>query len=165
MAQGFLAAEASRRGLRLEVSSAGTLPGERRISPNALEVMGDEALHVADHTSRELVAHELAAVDVVVGMAREHVREAVLLEPSAWPKAFTLKELVRRGEAAGSRRTDEPLQAWLERIAEDRRREDLLGFSDADDVADPYNAPMPVLRATAAEIRGLVHRLLDLMGA
>lgn len=163
MAQGFLRALAARRGLELAVASAGTMPGVRPISANALEVMGEDGLQMRDHRSRELAAEELRAVDLVLCMEREHVRRAVVLEPDAWAKTFTLKELVRRAEAIGPRAPDEPIETWVARVGSGRRRDDLLGSSEEDDVADPVSAPMPVLRATAEEIRGLVDRLLNLL--
>jgi protein-tyrosine phosphatase len=163
MAQGFLQAVAARRGLELTVASAGTTPGIRPISPNALEVMGEDGLAMRDHLSRELVAEELHQVDLVLCMEREHVRRAVVLEPGAWAKTFTFKELVRRGESAGARFPGEPVETWLERVGRDRRREELFGSSESDDVADPVAAPMSVLRATAEEIRDLVARLVDLL--
>lgn len=163
MAQGFLQALAARRGLDLAVASAGTMSGCRPVSSNALEVMGEDGLQMRDHRSCELVAEELREVDLVLCMEREHVRRTVVLEPDAWTKTFILKELVRRGEAAEPRRPGETVETWLGRVARDRRREDLFGSSEDDDVADPVAAPMPVLRATAEEIRGLSGRLLDLL--
>ena len=163
MAQGFLQALAARRGLELAVASAGTMSGVRPVSANALEVMGEDGLKMRDHRSRELVADELRRVDLVLCMEREHVRRAVVLEPGAWAKTFTLKELVRLGEAAGPRLAGETVESWLERVGRGRRREDLFGSSEDDDVADPVAAPLSVLRTTAEEIRGLVGRLLDLL--
>jgi protein-tyrosine-phosphatase len=96
-------------------------------------------------------------------MEREHVRRAVVLEPDAWTKAFTLRELVRRGEAIGPRIAGEALASWLERVGWSRRQEDLFDASDEDDVADPVAAPLSVLRSTAEEIRDLVGRLVDLL--
>src|SRR5579872_4027697 len=141
MAQGFLQGLATRRGLELAVASAGTMSGIRPVSANALEVMGEDGLQMRDHRSRELVAEELREVDLVLCMEREHVRRAVVLEPSAWAKTFTLKELVRRGEAAGPRLKGETVETWLERVGGSRRREELFGSSDEDDVADPVDAP------------------------
>jgi protein-tyrosine phosphatase len=163
MAQGFLIALAADRGLETTAMSAGTVPGDRPISPNALKVMGEDAHTMADHRSRSLVAEELRDADVVVGMERVHVREAVVLEPEVWPKAFTLKELVRRGEAVGPRRPDQSVGTWLALVGAGRTRASLMGDSEEDDVADPFSAPLPVLRATAKEIRDLVGRLLDLL--
>jgi hypothetical protein len=80
----------------------------------------------------------LQRADLVLGMERAHVRHAVLLEPEAWPRTFTLKELVRRGEELGSRPPVESPGAWLARAHEGRDRPDMLGDSLLDDVADPY---------------------------
>ncbi len=74
-------------------------------------------------------------------MAREHVREAVVLASAAFPKVFTLKELVRRGEAIGPRGADESLADWLARAHAGRTSADLMGNSDADDIADPIGMP------------------------
>ena len=54
-------------------------------------------------------------VDLVIWMERKHVREAVVPGPEAWPRSFTLHELVRREDAIGPRRRSETLQAWLTR--------------------------------------------------
>ncbi len=86
-------------------------------------------------------------------MAREHLRYAVVTEPGAWPRAFTLRELVRRGEQIGPRRPAEPFSGWLSRAHEGRERAALLGDSAEDDVPDPAGQP---LRAYAD-----VGRLLD----
>ena len=48
-------------------------------------------------------------------MAREHVRHAAVLLPDGWPRAFTLRELLRRGRQAGARAPGEPFGDWLTR--------------------------------------------------
>ena len=58
--------------------------------------------------------------DLVLGMERRHVREAVVLLPEIMPKAFTLKELVRRGEEFGARTRGRSLEDWLVDVAGDR---------------------------------------------
>jgi protein-tyrosine-phosphatase len=78
-------------------------------------------------------------------------------------RCFTLKELVRRGEAAGPRRRDEQLDAWLARVSTDRRPMELLGESAEDDVADPYLGSPKVYAACIAELDDLVQRLVDLV--
>ena len=104
----------------------------------------------------------LAGADLLVGMAREHVREAVLAAPEVWPRAFTLKELVRRGEEAGPRGPGESLESWLARAHGDRAKADLLGQSDDDDIYDPLGESKDTYARTAEEISGLVDRLVDL---
>jgi hypothetical protein len=36
-----------------------------------------------------------------VGLTRQHVRETVLTVPSSFPRAFTLREIIRRGFHTG----------------------------------------------------------------
>src|SRR5205807_9477899 len=98
-------------------------------------------------------------------MAREHLREAVLLVPACWPRAFTLKELVRRGEIAGPRQAGQSFERWLAAVHAGRERGDLLGASAEDDVADPIGLPVRVYRETANEIDGLTRRLVELAWA
>ena len=64
----------------------------------------------------------LARADLVLGMERRHVREAVVLLPEIMPKAFTLKELVRRGEEFGARTRGRSLEDWLVDVAGTARR-------------------------------------------
>ncbi len=96
-------------------------------------------------------------------MAREHVRDAVSVVPAVWPRAFTLKELVRRGELVGPRRGDETLDAWLEARHEGRERRDLLGESPLDDIADPYGQSRSAFEDLADELDDLTTRLVDLL--
>ncbi len=163
MAQAFLSAMARDRHLNITVESMGTLPGDRPVSSDALAVIGSDGLDISDHRSRLLDAQGLRHADLVLGMAREHVREVVLLEPSAWPHTFTLKELVRRGEAVGPRSPGQPLPDWLVAVGVGRQRADLLGWSPADDVEDPMDGGSAKYRATAKEVHDLVGRLLALI--
>jgi hypothetical protein len=79
------------------------------------------------------------------------------------PRTFTLKELVRRGEAIGPRHNDESVESWLARAGAERRAMDLFGESASDDVADPYLGPPRVYEACIAELDDLVRRLVGLI--
>jgi protein-tyrosine-phosphatase len=108
----------------------------------------------------------VTGTDLLLGMARSHVREAVALAgPAVLGRAFTLKEIVRRGEERGGRAPGEPLEAWLARLAAGRRVNDLLGDSDADDVADPIGGPRRSYERTAVELDDLTARLAGLLGS
>jgi protein-tyrosine phosphatase len=147
-----------------EVTSAGTrFRGGVVASAGSVRVMAARGLGLDDHVSRRLAGEMLDGVDLVVGMAREHVREAVVTEPAAFPRTFTLKELVRRGEAVGSRREGQPVGEWLAEVHGDRRATDLLGDDPADDVIDPMGGPESGYEAVAAEIEALVARLTRLL--
>jgi protein-tyrosine-phosphatase len=95
-------------------------------------------------------------------MAREHLREAVVVHPDAWPRTFTLKELVRRAEQVGPRSPGQPFDEWLEKVHAGRNRLDLLEPAPDDDVADPIGMSDETYQRTAAEIGGLVDRLVAL---
>ena len=148
-------------GLEARVSSAGELPGGVRAEGGSRRAMASRGLDLNTHRSRVFTGELLDGADLVIAMARRHVREAVLLCPDAWPRTFTLKELVRRGEAAAPRRSDQSLEAWLALVHVGRRTSDLLGDDVVDDVEDPIGAPDHVYEATAAELDDLVARLVD----
>jgi protein-tyrosine phosphatase len=163
MAEAFLGARVLELGLDISVESAGTLDGDRVISPHVLEVIGTDGTDMAGHRSRRLDVEAVRRADLLLGMAREHVREAVLLDPSAWPRSFTFKEFVRRAETVGALRKGQALSDWLATVGAGRRREDLLGWSPDDDVADPIGGGPVEFRATGDELRDLVSRLVALV--
>ncbi|MDQ3385370.1 MAG: hypothetical protein M3503_05075, partial [Actinomycetota bacterium] len=99
---------------------------------------------------------------LVVCMARSHARDAVVLHPPSWSRTYTLKELVRRGEAVGARRPGQPLDAWLTELGRGRQRAALLGADPDDDVADPIGGPDSAYEATAALLEDLVARAVGL---
>lgn len=162
MAEVLLRRALEERGIGARVTSAGSLRGGVPASPGSVRAMGRRGLDLAAHESHQLEAGELAAADLVVCMARRHVREAVVLHPPAWPRSFTLKELVRRGETVGPRRADQPLEAWLAEVGAGRTRATLLADDPLDDVADPIGGPDPAYEATAALLEDLVARAVDL---
>ncbi|HEY9556191.1 MAG TPA: hypothetical protein VIR58_05620, partial [Acidimicrobiales bacterium] len=102
--------------------------------------------------------------DLVVGMAREHVREVAVLDPGALARTFTLKELVRAGAAIGHRRPDEALDAWLRRAGAGRRKDLLVGVGhdDSYDIEDPVGRGRDDYEITADELDGLLARLVEL---
>jgi protein-tyrosine phosphatase len=150
MAEALLSAHLAARGAPVPVSSAGMLSTEGQPPPaEVLAVMAAYGCDVTRHRSRPAAPADLAGADLVIGMAREHVRHAAVLMPDVWPRAFTLRELVGRGQETGVRAPREPLGDWLARVAGGRSRRDLLGSSTADDVADPAGGPMLGFEVTA----------------
>src|ERR1700678_4186719 len=143
MAQALLSARLAALGVELPVASAGLLGGGRPPPPEVVSVMAATGIDVTSHRSRIVTADDLAAADLILGLAREHVRHAAVLRPEAWPRAFTLRELARRGRQAGPGAPGEPLGDWLTRGGDSRPRAELLGSHPADDVADPAGGPLP----------------------
>ena len=82
--------------------------------------------------------------------------------PAAWPRSFTIRELVRRGDQAGRRPPGEDLAGWLARVHAGRSRQDLLGDSAEDDIADPIGGPLSGYQRTAEELRRLAVALAHL---
>ncbi len=149
-------------GEAVTVRSAGTASQGCPPPPEVVSVMAGYGIDLAPHRSRMVTPSELADAGLVLGMAREHVRHAVVTAPGAWPRAFTLRELVRQGERAGPRLAGEPLLNWVARAHDGRQRAHLLGASPDDDVADPMGGPPQVYAATAAVLDMLVSRLADM---
>lgn len=163
MAEVLFARRMAEAGIDARVHSAGLLEGGQSPPPDGREVMASRGLDTSAHRSRRMTEAMLTGPDLIVGMAKEHVREAVLLVPSCWPRAFTLKELVRRGEEAGARSPDQPLSEWVAKVHAGRGRTDMLGASEADDVADPIGRRRSFYQQTAEELDDLTARLAALI--
>ena len=161
MAQALLSARLAGRPALVSVTSAGLLPGGQQPPAEAVAVMAARGIDIAGHVSRRVTVADLAAADLVLGMAREHARHACVLRPECWPRTFTLSELLRRGRQAGARAPGEPLGDWLARAGRDRSRHDLLGSGPGDDVPDPYGGPLAGYQATASLLDRLTSDLVD----
>jgi protein-tyrosine phosphatase len=149
----------------VSVRSAGLLPGGYASPPEVVTALAEMGIDLSRHRSAQVSPELVAAADIVLGMARRHAREVVLLDPAAWPRTFTLKELVRRGDQVGPRQSVESLGSWLGRLHQGRERIDLVGRSAADDVSDPIGGPLDTYRKTARQVAGLVDRAAGLLWA
>jgi protein-tyrosine-phosphatase len=163
MAQALLARHLSgSRTSEVMVRSAGLFRDGEPPAPEVTSTLAARGLDISGHRSHRVTKADLAWADLVLGMSREHVRHAVVTAPDTWSRAFTLKELVRRGEETGPRMPAEPLAEWLARVHAGRERVALLGDSRADDVADPTGGPPQAYTDTVALLDELVRRLAGL---
>ena len=162
MAQAMLSARLAARGSAVRVTSAGTNGAGQRSPAEVIAIMTARGVDISSHRGCLVTRADLAAADLILGMTRDHVRHAAVLLPAAWPRAFTLPELIRRGREAGPRRPGEPLGDWLARVGHGRRRAELLGVSPADDVADPVGGPPDGYLATAALLDELTSEFVSL---
>jgi protein-tyrosine phosphatase len=162
MAAALLTRRLTALGVTMPVRSAGMIGGGEPPHPEIVSVMASYDIEIAAHRSRVVCAADLAPASLVLTMARDHLRHAAIAEPEAWPRTFTLKELVRRGEGIGPRPPGEPFSHWLSRTHEGRERISLLGDSPDDDVADPAGGPMSAYADTADLLDRLVTRLAEL---
>jgi protein-tyrosine-phosphatase len=159
-----LQARAAAAGHPVRVESAGVaaVPGVAATSQTV-----DAALRLgydlSGHTSTPLDPDAIAEADLVIGLERRHVQEVVVRSPGAFPKTYTLKELVRRGRAVGARDAGQPVAEWLAEVHTGRRPTDLLGVSPDDDVADPTGSNSVDHLTTAEELDELSEVVLDLL--
>jgi protein-tyrosine phosphatase len=166
MASALFAAQTAGSIDPITVSSAGIHTGGRMpssVPEPLLTVMDTYGIDLRGHRSQALTADMLEAADLIVGMSRRHVQEAVLLDPACWPRAFMLKELVRRGELVGPRRPGQSIGAWVDEVHGDRTRQSLAGKSPADEVGDPYGGTLDQYRSTASELGILNAGLINLL--
>ena len=162
MAATLLGRRLAEIGVTVQVHSAGMLRSGDPPHPEVISVMAGYGIDIAAHRSRVACAADLARADLVLAMARDHLRFAVVTEPEAWPRAFTLRELIRRGERVGPRLPGEPLSCWLSRAHEGRGRAALLGDCAHDDVPDPAGQPMPAYADVARLLDRSAARLAEL---
>jgi protein-tyrosine phosphatase len=160
VAERALARKLAARGIAAQVRSAGTL-GELANDPDTVRAAREAGLELADHRSRRLTPDVITTdgADLIVAMTRAHLREVVALDPSAWPRTFTMKELARRTALVG--RGECSFTEWRRAVAGDRTAAGLMSSSHADDVTDPHGEPY----RAHVEMVSEVTRLADLIAA
>ncbi|MCX7621849.1 MAG: hypothetical protein N2037_13515 [Acidimicrobiales bacterium] len=151
------------RSSTVSIRSAGLLASGQRASDEVIELMGARGLDLTGHQSCMVEPEMIRTADLILGMTREHVREAALLVPECFGRTFTLKELVRRGELVGPRQVGMTLAAWLEQVGEGRSPNRLLGQSDEDDIPDPMGRRFKFYKQVARDIDELSARLVALL--
>ena len=164
VAEAFLRAKVDAAGLTdVRVYSAGLLESGRAAPDDNIDVMAELGYDLAPHRSRQITVDMIEAADLIIGMAREHVREVAVEVPDAWPRTFTLRELVRRGEEVGPRGPAQPLDEWIAKLHAGRAPAMLVGTSDDDDVADPMGRTRRHYETAATAIEELTDRLYELI--
>jgi protein-tyrosine phosphatase len=136
-----------------EVGSAGTMA---TLGPSPTEVVAAASavgLDVSGHRSRQVTPELLDDADLVVAMAREHVRSVAVMLPGVFNRTFTLRELIRELDGA-------PAATGLVGLGQDRRPTDVLSAPSSDDVTDPYGGPRPGYVRMVDELDALVSALV-----
>jgi protein-tyrosine phosphatase len=161
MAAAFLTRALDRGEIPAQVVSAGTRarPGSS-VPPEVLETMRGFGIELSEHESRELTPQLAQGAHVVLGLTRDHLREAVMMDPRLLDTGFTVKELARRAGAQGFRPVTDPLEPWLATLVANRDVMDLMGADPLDDVSDPIGGPLVGYQDTAAELSQLVDRIV-----
>ncbi|MEJ7583878.1 MAG: hypothetical protein WKF43_07265 [Acidimicrobiales bacterium] len=164
MAEAVLRHRFDQAGVSARVSSAGLLYDDVEASKGSVTAMARRGIDLTAHRSRVLKVEHLDSAGLILGMARMHAREAVVLDRGRFGRTFTLKEFVRRAEAVG-KRGEESFDHWLGRVAAGRRTVDLLGENPIDDVEDPIGRSDRVYERTAVELSTLIDRMVSLAWA
>jgi protein-tyrosine phosphatase len=131
--------------------------------PEMVDLATERGLDLRSHVGRRLDPDLVRGADLVLPLAREHLREVVVTCPEAFPRTFTPKELVRRAGAAAPRQPDEELATYLARLHDGRTAQQLLRADPADDVADPIGGPRSGYARTATELDGLTATIAALL--
>ena len=94
MAEALFKGLASRKGLRIEASSAGTSAfGGIGASPDTIRILKEEdGLDVAGHRGRKITRDMVAQADAVFVMQRSHLDYVVAAFPEARAKTFLLAD-------------------------------------------------------------------------
>lgn len=156
--------ELSATGERWMVTSAGTSSVRARMDDNTIAAARVLGIDLGDHRARHLDADILRrdGADVVLTMARAHTRDVIGIDPGAWPRTFTLKELARRAGSMPPAAAGESMASWLARAAEGRRAADMVKPDPIDDIDDPYGARRRAHDRMIAEVDELLERLVRL---
>ncbi|MGI8686725.1 MAG: hypothetical protein ACR2MO_16825 [Acidimicrobiales bacterium] len=162
MAEAFLRQRLADLGVEARVHSAGRLFVDTPATAEGITAMRAFGHDTSGHRSARLTPETARSADLILAMAREHVRDVAVLGQDVWPRAFTMKEIVRRANAVGARTPGQPFDEWLAKLHAGRATTDILGSSPDDDVADPIGESPAVYSRTAAEIRALTDELVDL---
>lgn len=161
MAAAFIAQRVRERGLPIAVASAGTHVVGLPVDSDAMVVLAEQGIDAPHHQPRSLDRHIVATdgADLIIAMTREHVREVVALDRTAWSRTFTLREFVRRIAVADAPAGD--WAAWLHAIGEGRRARDLMASHPDDDIADPYGRSLDEHRRCLMAMGSLIDQLLS----
>ena len=152
-----------------EVSSAGTWGHEGApMEPFALATLAALDVDGSSFRARELVAEHVATADLVLAATREHRAAAVVLQPRAARRTFTLREFDRllsgvdpaelpSGDRQERARAVVTAAAGQRGLIRPERPED-------DDLSDPYQAPQSTFTACGQLVLAALQGPLDLFG-
>ncbi len=156
MAEGFLRHEADRLGLDLDVRSTGTHAWAGRAATwEGRRIMQELGVPIDEHRTLELDPALVDWADLVIGLAREHIRGVVRDHPEAEAKTFGLKELIHLLPSLP------PLHEPDDLIHEAHRARGNAAPLDDTDVDDPFGEREEAYRRVATEIRELITALAE----
>lgn len=147
------------------MESAGTWGHEGApMEANAETVLADFGADASGFVGRELLDDHVIRADLVLTATRDHRAQVISMGHSAGLRTFTLKEFTRLVQAIDPATLPDPLESGvverarsLVRAAAALRGWLLAPSVEADEVYDPYGAPLPFFQSVGGEI----HEALD----
>ena len=155
---------------RFVVGSAGTWGHSGSpMESFALSTLKAHGVEADDFRARELVAEHVAGADLVLAATREHRAAAVVMQPRAAARTFTLREFARLvGAVDPSQLTaDDPVERARELVRAAAGKRGLVPpqSPNDDDLADPYQGPEHGFAVCADLVAASLERPLDLIAA
>ena len=163
MVEGLLRHHLGDRADGVDVTSAGVRASEPAVDPDAVRAIAPFGADLAAHAPRQLSRSiiESDGADLVITMTRDHLRNVVALDRRAWPRTFTLRELVRRASSDGDPAATD-LRSWAVALGSARVAREMMTSEPADDVEDPHGRAYARYEQTAQELDALVRVLVAL---
>lgn len=126
------------------------------------ELGGDPDGHVARHVDQQMVDSS----DLILTAITEQRGQIVRSTPSAMRRVFTMREFARLGAALGPLPSDQSESGLRERLGEvaDQRGVVEPAAPGADDIGDPFGAPLPVVRDCGAQVSAAVDGIIAALG-
>ncbi|GHJ36056.1 protein-tyrosine-phosphatase [Streptomyces sp. TS71-3] len=145
----------------LLVESAGTWGHEGApMEAHAETVLADFGADPGGFVGRELLDDHVIRADLVLTATRDHRAQVISMGHSAGLRTFTLKEFTRLVRAIDPATLPDPVDEGvveraraLVRAAAALRGWLLAPSPEADEVYDPYGAPLPFFRSVGEEIQ------------
>lgn len=156
MAQAFLRHELKSAEVEVEVLSAGFLTPGQPADKKVVWAMRRLGFDLSGHFSTKASNALDSGPDLVLTMARAHLRTLMKLDPALLSRAFTLKEFVHLAHLEGPRKAGEPLSHYLARLGRSRSVSALTSPGTEMDVPDPIGGPKRSFLKCASELQGLV---------
>lgn len=157
----------ARAGSALAVSSAGTraLVGYAMDGPSAV-VLRDLGGDPEGHVARQLAPEMVAGADLVLTSDSDNRGVVVRTYPLAMRRVFTMREFARLGAGLGPLATAGSAAALQDRIAEVAGRRGLVepGEPGADEIGDPFGAPLPEVQRCGQQVSAAVDGVVAALG-
>jgi protein-tyrosine phosphatase len=177
MAEGILRAAAARRGLAVEVRSAGVaaLPG-MSISEHAATVLAEMGVPADGMRARPVTAELVEWADVILTMTMGHKEMLIRQFPAALEKTRTLIESAHDGDERFERLAAERARLAAElqirratgqtvTAEEEARLREIERQLPHPDIADPIGGPLEAYRRTARQIGEAIDKWLERLAA